>query len=137
MPAPSQISIATSSLNRLVKEVGSYHKESSQQQARIAKLESGDIGEHEEDNAEFVLKQEVSLSLTCRMEPIDIEANFSVQKRALEETKAMFPQLKIKIEDGQSRLQTQLDSSSDATPEEVTKAKEALAGASTILNEAA
>nr|OQO16411.1 hypothetical protein B0A51_16407 [Rachicladosporium sp. CCFEE 5018] len=116
MPAPSQISIATSSLNRLVKEVGSYHKESSQQQARIAKLESGDIGEHEEDNAEFVLKQE---------------------KRALEETKAMFPQLKTKIEDGQSRLQTQLDSSSDATPEEVTKAKEALVGASTILNEAA
>lgn len=57
MPAPSQLSIATSSLNRLVKEESSYHKELEQQQARIAKMEGGEGAEDE--NAEFQLKQEV------------------------------------------------------------------------------
>lgn len=59
MPAPSQLAIATSSLNRLVKEEASYHKESQHQQDRIAKLEAGDNGDDE--NAEFTLKQEVSV----------------------------------------------------------------------------
>lgn len=60
MPTPTPLSIATSSLNRLVKEESSYHKELSQQQARIAKLEAGEG--KEDENAEFVLKQEVSTS---------------------------------------------------------------------------
>lgn len=57
MPAPSQLSIATSSLTRLVKEESSYHKELEQQQARIAKLEAGEG--KDDENAEYTLKQEV------------------------------------------------------------------------------
>jgi hypothetical protein len=63
MAPPSQLQIATSSLQRLVKEEASYHKEMQQQQARIEKLEAkSGKGEEpgEEGNAEFELKQEVS-----------------------------------------------------------------------------
>lgn len=56
MAPPSQLAIATSAVNRLVKEEASYHKELEQQQARIAKLEQGGGDE----NAEWTLKQEVS-----------------------------------------------------------------------------
>ena len=55
--APSQLAIATSSLNRLVKEEKSYHDEQKQQEAKIAKLEQG--GSNDE-NADYILKQEVS-----------------------------------------------------------------------------
>lgn len=61
MPAPSQLSIATSALNRLVKEEASYHKEQEQQEARIAKLEAGEGADDE--NAEYILRQHV-----CNME---------------------------------------------------------------------
>jgi tubulin-specific chaperone A len=57
MPAPSKLSIATSSVKRLVKEEASYHKELAQQEARIQKLEQGGGDE----NAEYQLKQEVNL----------------------------------------------------------------------------
>lgn len=60
MPAPSQLAIATSAVNRLVKEEASYHKEMEQQQARIEKLERGDSSD---ENAEFTLKQEACLTL--------------------------------------------------------------------------
>lgn len=63
MPAPSQLSIATGAVTRLLKEESSYHKELQQQQARIKKLEEGG-GEGE--NAEFQLKQEVGSSRICR-----------------------------------------------------------------------
>lgn len=60
--APSQLQIATSSLQRLLKEEASYHKEQAQQEARIAKLEKegtdGAAGD-EDGNREYVLKQEV------------------------------------------------------------------------------
>lgn len=59
MAPPSQLAIATSAVNRLVKEEASYHKELEQQQARIAKLEQGG---NDDENADFVLKQEVTLS---------------------------------------------------------------------------
>ncbi len=55
MPPPSQLSIATSSVLRLVKEEVSYHKELQQQEARIQKLQN----ETGDENAEFQLKQEV------------------------------------------------------------------------------
>ena len=53
--APSQLSIATSSLLRLVKEEASYHKELEQQQSRLLKSEQcgGD------ENADYTIKQEV------------------------------------------------------------------------------
>jgi len=52
MGAPSKLAIATSSVNRLVKEEASYHKEVEQQEARIVKLEQANGDEYE-------LKQEV------------------------------------------------------------------------------
>ncbi|KAK4613453.1 Tubulin-specific chaperone A [Fulvia fulva] len=85
MPAPSQLAIATSSLNRLVKEEASYHKESQHQQERIAKLEASN--KEDDENAEYTLGQE---------------------RKALEETKAVMPQLKQKIEEAKSKLEAQL-----------------------------
>jgi hypothetical protein len=61
MAPPSQLAIATSSLQRLVKEEASYHKELEQQQASISKLESGGGDE----NAEYQLKQEVGEARIC------------------------------------------------------------------------
>ena len=61
MPAPSQLSIATSVLNRLVKEEKSYYKESEQQQASITKLEQQGANSNDE-NVEYQLKQEVRLT---------------------------------------------------------------------------
>jgi tubulin-specific chaperone A len=55
MAPPSKLSISTSSVLRLVKEEASYHKELQQQEARIKKLEAS----KDDENAEFVLKQEV------------------------------------------------------------------------------
>ena len=56
MPPPSQLAIATSVVNRLVKEEKSYHKELEHQQASIDKLERGGGDE----NADFQMRQEVS-----------------------------------------------------------------------------
>jgi len=56
MPPPSKLAVATSSVQRLVKEEASYHKELEQQEARIKKLEQGS----EDENAEYQLKQEVN-----------------------------------------------------------------------------
>jgi hypothetical protein len=60
MAPPSQITIATSSLQRLVKEEASYHKELKHQEARLEKLLAS---KDEDENAEYQLKQEVSASL--------------------------------------------------------------------------
>ena len=101
MAPPSQLAILTSSLLRLVKEEASYHKELVQQEARVKKLET----EGGDENVEFTLKQEV------RTIPI---VNFgstlftSFQRRAIEETKAVFPELKNKIADAVEKLGAQL-----------------------------
>ncbi|EDN93995.1 hypothetical protein SS1G_09862 [Sclerotinia sclerotiorum 1980 UF-70] len=55
MAPPSQLSIATSSVARLVKEEASYHKELISQQARLKKLEEAT---EEDENREYSLKQE-------------------------------------------------------------------------------
>lgn len=57
MPAPSKLSIATSSVLRLLKEEASYHKELEQQEAHVKQLEQGDSSA--DQNAEFKLSQEV------------------------------------------------------------------------------
>jgi tubulin-specific chaperone A len=58
MAPPSPLAIATSSVQRLVKEETSYHKELKNQEARLEKLvNSTEVDE----NAEYQLKQEVSL----------------------------------------------------------------------------
>ena len=69
MPAPSPLAIATSSLQRLVKEEASYHMEMRLQRESIEKLESRHGPEEDElrGNRDFQLKQEVSeISDTCR-----------------------------------------------------------------------
>ena len=61
MPPPSQLAIATSSINRLLKEEISYEKELANQQTRLKLIEKGDGGvEDEVGNAEFRVRQEVS-----------------------------------------------------------------------------
>lgn len=62
MPAPSQLSLATSSVLRLLKEELSYHKELVDQEAKVKVLsEKLKAGQKSEDgNDEFILKQEVS-----------------------------------------------------------------------------
>ena len=101
MAPPSRLSIATSSLQRLVKEESSYHKELEQQEARIKKLEQGS----EDENAEFQLKQEV-----CRRAILKylIDIILNIQRRALQETKAVFPSLKQRISDALAKLEQEL-----------------------------
>jgi tubulin-specific chaperone A len=67
MPPPSKLSVATSSVLRLVKEEASYHKEAEQQEARIKKLETSG---GDEENAEYTLRQEVSRLDLYRVSPI-------------------------------------------------------------------
>ncbi|THW39561.1 hypothetical protein D6D19_02847 [Aureobasidium pullulans] len=111
MAPPSQLAIATSAVNRLVKEEASYHKELEHQQVRIEKLKQASS---DEENAEWNLKQE---------------------NRALEETKAMFPQLRKRIQESLAKLEQQLEQGEQNNPEEITKAKEAVASASTAIRE--
>lgn len=61
MAPPSKVAIATGSVNRLVKEEASYHKESAQQEERIKKLEASEGDE----NKEYTLKQEVYQFVYC------------------------------------------------------------------------
>lgn len=59
MPSPTPLDVATQSVQRLVKEEASYHKELSGQQARVAKTESGIRDGTDDENANYVLEQEV------------------------------------------------------------------------------
>ncbi|KAH8788808.1 tubulin binding cofactor A [Diaporthe sp. PMI_573] len=111
MAPPTPLAVATSSVQRLVKEEAYYHKDLASQQARIAKLEK-DIGEKSADldeNAEYVLKQE---------------------KQAAEETKNVFGPLRSRIADAVAKLEEQIaigESSGDAGAEaELVKAREVL-----------
>lgn len=66
MPPPNPLSIATSSLARLIREEASYHKEQEQQEAAITKLETQSEdkeNEGEEGNREFTLTQQVCLNI--------------------------------------------------------------------------
>jgi hypothetical protein len=58
MPPTAPLTIATSSVQRLVKEEASYHRELEEQKKRVAKLES-ETGADEDGNREFLLQQEV------------------------------------------------------------------------------
>jgi len=115
MAPPSKLKVTTSVLVRLVKEEASYHKEMAQQEARIKKMESNP----DDENAEYQLKQE---------------------RQALEETKNVFPTMKVKITQALQNLEDQLESSKEAdgeeSTEEVIKAKEAIVAANKTLVEA-
>jgi len=55
--APSQTKIATSVLQRLLKEEASYHKEAESQKKRISDIEKQN--DDQDENRDFKLKQEV------------------------------------------------------------------------------
>lgn len=57
MPPPSKLAVAAGSVQRLVKEEASYHKEIAQQEERIKKTEASEGDE----NKEYTLKQEVNI----------------------------------------------------------------------------
>ena len=59
MAPPSSLSIATSSLLRLVKEEASYHQELAQQESRLQRAQTN---ADEDENAEYVIRQEVRKS---------------------------------------------------------------------------
>lgn len=61
MPSPTPLAVATASIQRLVKEESLYHKELDGQKTRIAKLEQTIAAGTDEENAEYVLRQEVGL----------------------------------------------------------------------------
>ncbi|KAI9781846.1 MAG: hypothetical protein M1839_005638 [Geoglossum umbratile] len=106
MAPPSPLSIATSSLLRLIKEEASYHRELHQQESRIQKLTTQPSAD-EEDNVEFLLRQE---------------------RKALEETRAVFPPLEQRIADALGRLVELVGESGDGVNgEELAKAKDAVA----------
>ncbi|KAF1838186.1 tubulin binding cofactor A [Decorospora gaudefroyi] len=115
MAPPSKLAIATGVVLRLVKEEASYHKEITQQEARIHKAETSEGDE----NAEYTLKQE---------------------RQALQETKNVLPGMKVKIEQAVERLEEELESNKEAggeaSTEEVTKAKEAVAKGKAAMREA-
>lgn len=66
MAPPSQLSIAASSVSRLLKEEASYHKELAEQEEQVAKLEASikNGGTSDDGNDEFMLKQQVRLQAT-------------------------------------------------------------------------
>ncbi|RBR20785.1 uncharacterized protein FIESC28_05138 [Fusarium coffeatum] len=119
MPPPSQLAIATSSVNRLLKEEASYHKELEQEEAKVQVLkEKIDSGAGDDDgNASFMLKQ---------------------QQTALEQTKAVFGPLREKIAVAIERLEEQLAVSDqlNVPEEQVQQAKETLAKAKAIQTDA-
>ncbi|KAF3762370.1 tubulin binding cofactor A [Cryphonectria parasitica EP155] len=111
MPAPSPLSIATSSVQRLVKEETYYHKDLASQQARVEKLEKDaqepGAAQQQDENAGYMLNQE---------------------KKALEETKAVFGPLRGRIADAVSKLEEQIaiGESENSSAEELARAREAL-----------
>ncbi|CAG8949465.1 hypothetical protein HYFRA_00007695 [Hymenoscyphus fraxineus] len=107
MAPPTPLAIATSSVNRLIKEEASYHKELSSQEARLAKLQDST---QEDENAEYQLKQE---------------------RTAIEETRAVFPPLRQRIEDALEKLKDQLEAgqANGASEAEITAATETIENA--------
>ncbi|RDL29939.1 uncharacterized protein BP5553_10566 [Venustampulla echinocandica] len=113
MAPPTPLAIATSSTRRLVKEEASYHKELQSQEARLAKLEAD---KDEDENAEYQLKQE---------------------RRAIEETRAVFPPLRIRITDALHKLEDLLEGAqgNGVGEEEVRAAKETIQQAKDALSQ--
>lgn len=138
MPPPTPLAIATQAVQRLVKEETYYHKDQAAQEARIAKLDA-DLAagrNSDDDNAEFMLKQEVrnfSRPFGATPQP---EQNQSLtgeqscqQRTALQETKSMFEPLRERIARAVTTLEEQLamaEGEGTAAEGEVAKANEAL-----------
>lgn len=132
MPPPTPLAIATSSLARLLKEETSYHKELSQQEARLTKLQSPDASMPTDENAEFMIKQEVSKQciLNFLKSVLIVRAG---QKAAIDETKAVFPPLRERIEAALQKLEDKLEGEEDGEGAEVVKAREVVVQAKTVV----
>ncbi|EAW06321.1 putative tubulin-specific chaperone Rbl2 [Aspergillus clavatus NRRL 1] len=117
MPPPTHFEVAISSVERLVKEEQSYHREIQQQTDKIKKLETE---KSEDENREYLLKQE---------------------RLALEETKKVLPTLKHKIDEAVAKLEKALEEEgkrgSESNVKHITAAKEAIAKAKTAKREIA
>ncbi|KAG4414746.1 hypothetical protein IFR04_012133 [Cadophora malorum] len=102
MAPPTPLAIATSSLQRLVKEELSYEKELQGQEARLEKILAT---KDEDENAEYKLNQE---------------------RAAIQETKNVFPPLRERIKDALQKLEDQVEEgqSNGASEEEISKAKD-------------
>ncbi|KAI2619335.1 tubulin binding cofactor A [Hypoxylon sp. NC1633] len=109
MPAPSALTIATQSVQRLVKEEKYYRRELAVQSERVKKLETKleKEGDSADSNATFVLKQE---------------------QKVADETRAVFAPLNERIAEAVQRLEEQIAAaeSEDGPADEITKAKDAL-----------
>lgn len=64
MAPPTPLSVATNSINRLLKEESSYRTELATQQRRVEELQAGGADEDDAGNTEFRLRQEVSTLLS-------------------------------------------------------------------------
>lgn len=138
MPPPTPLAIATQAVQRLVKEETYYHKDQAAQEARIAKLDADlTAGRNsDDDNAEFMLKQEVrnySRPFGATPQPEQkqsLTGEQSCQQRtALQETKSMFEPLRERIARAVTTLEEQLamaEGEGTAAEGEVAKANEAL-----------
>ncbi|KAJ9401017.1 hypothetical protein DTO282F9_1965 [Paecilomyces variotii] len=117
MAPPSPLSIATLSVQRLVKEEASYHRELQQQEQRIQRLEA-ETGPDEDGNRQYALNQE---------------------RRAMEETKAVLPTLKPKISAALQKLEALLveegQKGDQSNVEQINAAKDAVAQAKIAVRE--
>ncbi|KAF6228280.1 hypothetical protein HO133_008010 [Letharia lupina] len=105
MAPPTPLSVATNSINRLLKEESSYRTELATQQRRVEELQAGGADEDDAGNTEFRLRQE---------------------KRAVEETKAVFGPLRERIAGAVEKLEGVLASGKAAGGMEVDAANDAL-----------
>jgi tubulin-specific chaperone A len=80
MAPATPLAIATSSVQRLVKEEASYHRELEEQTKRIAKLESEAGTEDAEGNREFLIKQEAS-RIENNFHVVSLTPEFSAEQR--------------------------------------------------------
>ncbi|PFH60193.1 hypothetical protein XA68_11322 [Ophiocordyceps unilateralis] len=104
MPAPSPLSISTGSVQRLLKEEASYHTELAEQQAR-AKALATTKGEDEDGNAAFLLKQ---------------------QRAVVEQTRAVFAPLRLRIDEAVAKLEEQLAAAEGEDSQDVASARHVL-----------
>ncbi|EGD95131.1 tubulin-specific chaperone Rbl2 [Trichophyton tonsurans CBS 112818] len=137
--APSTpLSIATGAVQRLVKEEASYQREKKDQEQRLEKLskETSD-----DENREYMLNQEVGPPLSVYSSGLGVftyGAN-SFQRKALEETEKLLPQLKMKINEAVAKLERLLAEEGQKGVEsdvaQITAAKEAISNAKTAIRE--
>ncbi|TLD25606.1 hypothetical protein PspLS_05504 [Pyricularia sp. CBS 133598] len=108
--APGQLTIATGSVSRLIKEEGYYRKELAQQKEKLAK-EKQSLGADAGYNDNFMIKQ---------------------METAIQETERVFAPLRVKIDEAVRKLEEQIalsDSDGRSSEEDLKKANDALESA--------